>query len=70
MRVLRIRGGLLLALSIRDFRLLWTGQLLSSLGSWLLLVAVPYKVFELTRSPVATGFAFVAESVPAVVFFC
>jgi predicted MFS family arabinose efflux permease len=67
MRVLRIRDGLLLALSIRDFRLLWTGQLLSSLGNWLLLVAVPYKVFELTRSPAATGFAFVAESVPAVV---
>jgi predicted MFS family arabinose efflux permease len=67
MRVLRIRGGLLLALSIRDFRLLWTGQLLSSLGSWLLLIAVPYKVFELTRSPAATGFAFIAESVPAVV---
>jgi predicted MFS family arabinose efflux permease len=67
MRMLRIRGGLLLALSVRDFRLLWTGQLLSSLGSWLLLVAVPYKVFELTRSPAATGFAFVAESVPAVV---
>jgi len=66
MRALRIRGGLLLALSIRDFRLLWTGQLLSSLGDWLLLVAVPYKVFELTRSPAATGFAFVAESVPAV----
>lgn len=67
MRVLRIRGGLLLALSIRDFRLLWTGQLLSSLGSWLLLIAVPYRVFELTRSPAATGFAFVAESVPAMV---
>jgi len=67
MSVLRIRGGLLLALSIRDFRLLWTGQLLSSLGSWLLLIAVPCRVFELTRSPAATGFAFVAESVPAMV---
>ena len=65
--MLRIRRGLLLALSIRDFRLLWTGQLLSSLGSWLLLIAAPYKVFELTGSPAATGFAFVAESVPAVV---
>ncbi len=65
--MLRIRRGLLLALSIRDFRLLWTGQLLSSLGSWLLVIAVPYKVFELTGSPAATGFAFVAESVPAMV---
>jgi predicted MFS family arabinose efflux permease len=67
MRVLRIRRGLMLALSVRDFRLLWTGQLLSGLGSWLLEIAVPYKVFELTGSPAATGFAFVAGSVPAVV---
>jgi predicted MFS family arabinose efflux permease len=44
----------------RDFRLLWTGQLLSGLGSWLLFVAVPYRVFQLTGSPVATGLTFVA----------
>jgi predicted MFS family arabinose efflux permease len=67
MRLMRIGRGLAPALSIRDFRLLWTGQLLSSLGSWLLVIAVPYKVFELTGSPAATGFAFVAESVPAMV---
>jgi MFS family permease len=67
MRALRIGGGLLLALRIRDFRLLWTGQLLSNLGSWLLFIAVPYKVFELTGSAAATGFAFVAENVPAAV---
>jgi predicted MFS family arabinose efflux permease len=63
----RTGGGLVGALRIRDFRLLWTGQLLSSLGSWLLLIAVPYKVFELTGSAVATGFAFAAESLPAMV---
>jgi predicted MFS family arabinose efflux permease len=56
-----------LALRNRDFRLLWTGQLLSSLGSWLLLVAIPYRVFELTGSPTATGLAFAIESVPAIV---
>jgi len=56
-----------LALRNSDFRLLWTGQLLSSLGSWLLLVAVPYQVFELTGSPAASGFAFVAQSVPVFV---
>ena len=57
----------MLALRIRDFRLLWTGQLLSGLGSWLLVVAVPYKVFELTGSALATGFTFIAESLPALV---
>jgi predicted MFS family arabinose efflux permease len=48
------------ALARRDFRLLWTGQLLSNLGSWLLFVAVPYRVFQLTGSPLATGLTFVA----------
>ena len=57
----------MLALRIRDFRLLWTGELLSSLGSWLLLVAVPYQVFELTGSALATGITFIAESLPALV---
>jgi predicted MFS family arabinose efflux permease len=55
------------ALRIRDFRLLWAGQLMSGLGSWLLVVAVPYQVYELTGSALATGFSFVAESVPALV---
>jgi predicted MFS family arabinose efflux permease len=59
--------GFVLALRNSDFRLLWTGQLLSSLGSWFLLVAIPYRVFELTGSPAATGFAFVAQSVPVFV---
>jgi predicted MFS family arabinose efflux permease len=56
-----------LALRIRDFRLLMAGRLLSSLGSWLLVVAVPYKVFELTGSALATGITFIAESLPALV---
>jgi len=56
-----------LALRNSDFRLLWTGQVLSSLGSWFLVVAIPYRVFELTGSPAATGFAFAAQSLPAFV---
>jgi predicted MFS family arabinose efflux permease len=50
----------------RDLRLLWAGQLLSSLGTWLLFVALPYRVFQLTGSPVATGLSFVA-GLPATV---
>jgi len=55
------------AFAFRDYRLLWTGQLLSNLGSWLLVVAVPYHVFRLTGSTVATASAFVAETLPALV---
>lgn len=53
-------------LRIRDFRLLLAGQLLSNTGDWLLLVAAPYFVFELTGSTMATGLTLTAESVPAV----
>jgi len=54
-------------LRIRDYRLLLAGQLLSNIGDWLLLVAAPYFVFELTGSTLATGLTLTAESVPAIV---
>jgi predicted MFS family arabinose efflux permease len=46
------------------FGLLWTGQLLSNAGSWLLVVAVPVYVLQLTGSAREAGLAFVAEVVP------
>jgi predicted MFS family arabinose efflux permease len=52
-------------LRIRDYRLVLTGQLLSSIGDWLLLVAAPYFVFQLTGSTMATGLSLMAETVPA-----
>ncbi len=54
-------------LRIRDYRLLATGQLLSSLGDWLMLVAAPYFVLRLTGSTLATGLSMGAELVPALV---
>jgi MFS family permease len=53
------------ALKIADFRFLFAGNLISGLGSWLLVVAVPYQVFRLTGSTAATGLTLAAESVPA-----
>jgi MFS family permease len=50
-----------------SFGLLWTGQLLSATGSWLLIVAVPAYVFRLTDSASAAGLAFVAEVAPLLV---
>ena len=34
----------------RDFRLLWLGQAVTFLGSMITYVAIPYQVYELTRS--------------------
>lgn len=53
-------------LRIRDYRLLLTGQLLSSTRNWLLLVAAPFFVFRLTGSTMATGLSMAAETVPAI----
>ncbi|MFF4275762.1 MFS transporter [Streptomyces sp. NPDC001536] len=54
-------------LRIRDYRFLASGQLLSSLGDWFLLLAVPYYVLELTGSARASGFSLAAGTVPALV---
>ena len=51
----------------RDFRLLWTSGAISGIGSWLLVVAIPFHVFELTGSTVATGLTLALEALPALV---
>ncbi len=55
---------MLQALRIRDFRLLWGGSLVSSLGSWLLILAIPAHVFLATGSLRDTGLTLAAR-VPA-----
>lgn len=55
------------ALRLPDFRFLLIGDLVSNLGSWLLVVALPYRVFQLTGSATATGLALAAEALPALV---
>jgi len=48
----------------RDFRLLWTGGVISFIGSGLTFVAIPFQVFELTDSTLAVGLLGVAELIP------
>jgi MFS family permease len=48
----------------RDFRLLFTGQALSSFGSQVTFVALPYQTFQLTHSTLAVGLLSLAEFVP------
>jgi predicted MFS family arabinose efflux permease len=55
------------ALRIRDFRLLWAGGLISSLGSWLLTLAIPTHIFLVTGSLRATGLTVVAEYLPLLI---
>ncbi|MET7419005.1 MFS transporter [Dactylosporangium sp. NPDC005555] len=50
----------------RDFRRLWLAGLISDTGDWLLLVALPILVYQLTGSPLQTSYAFLVELAPAV----
>ena len=52
------------ALRIRDFRLLWGAGVISSLGSWLLVLAIPAHVYLVTRSLAATGLTVAADYLP------
>ena len=58
---------MLKALRNRDFRLLWVGSLVSSLGSWLLVLALPAHVFLVTGSLRDTGLILAAQYLPALV---
>lgn len=55
------------AFAIPAFRRLWGAGLISETGDWLLFVALPLIVFQLTGSAFGTGVAFLLELIPAVV---
>jgi MFS family permease len=48
----------------RDFRLLFSGQLISTLGTQLTVVAIPYQVFRLTGSSLQVGAISLAQLLP------
>jgi predicted MFS family arabinose efflux permease len=51
----------------RDFRLLIGGQLVSVLGTQMTMVAVPYQVYQLTRSSLYVGLVSLAQLFPLVI---
>jgi MFS family permease len=51
----------------RDFRLLYLGQFVSSFGSMMSHVALPYVLYQSTRSTILTGVLGVIQLVPSVV---
>jgi len=58
---------MLQALRIRDFRLLWGGSLVSALGSWLLVLAIPAHIFLATGSLRDTGLTLAAQYLPLLI---
>jgi MFS family permease len=51
----------------RDFRLVFSANAISSFGSFITYVAIPYQVYKLTDSPLAVGWLGVAELIPLLV---
>jgi len=60
------RPALLSPLRHRDFRLFWTGLLLSSVGSQFTTVAMAWQIYELTDSPLQIGLIGLARAVPQI----
>lgn len=56
------------ALKYPDFRLLWIGQFVSTVGSQMQLVALNWHIYILTNSPVALGLIGLMRFVPIVIF--
>ena len=48
----------------REYRLLWSGQLVSQAGSALRLVAIPYQIYVLTGSSLAVGLIGLFSAIP------
>ncbi len=48
----------------RDFRLLFTGQLISVVGTQLTVVAIPYQVYSMTHSSLQVGAISLAQLIP------
>src|SRR5512135_3496077 len=61
-------AGRFSALSYRDFRLFWFGQLISLSGTWMQSVAQGWLVYSLTKSPLYLGIVAAAAALPILLF--
>ena len=62
------RVGTFESLSIRDYRLLWMGQLSTSLGQWMDQTARSWLIYRITGSPMELGLASAARGAPMLIF--
>jgi predicted MFS family arabinose efflux permease len=58
---------MLAVLRRRNYGLLWLAQLISMIGDWAMFAALPFYVYELTGSVMATGAMFMIQIVPPLV---
>ncbi|MFA9402232.1 MAG: MFS transporter [Anaerolineales bacterium] len=59
---------MLTVLRRRNYGLLWIAQLISMIGYWAMFAALPFFIYEMTGSVMATGAMFMIQVVPSLVF--
>jgi MFS family permease len=59
---------MLAVLRQRNFGLLWVGQIISMVGDWVLFVSLPFYIYALTGSTLATGIMFIVQTLPRLFF--
>ncbi|MCP4358307.1 MAG: MFS transporter [Chloroflexi bacterium] len=52
----------------RNFSLLWTAGLISLIGNWMLIAALPFYIYEVTGSALATSGWLIAYILPGILF--
>jgi MFS family permease len=62
------RPRLLVPLRHRDFRLLWTGQTVSSFGNHVQGIAMPFQLLALGASPLQLGIAVALDTISSIAF--
>ena len=55
------------ALGVRNYRLYWTGQVVSLVGTWMQQVSLPWLVLSLEGTPLQLGFVAVLQFGPAMI---
>jgi MFS family permease len=55
------------ALEVRNYRLYWSGQIISRVGTWMQQVSIPWLVLALGGSPLQLGIAAALEFVPSTI---
>lgn len=58
------RRSPLIALQHRDFRLLWTGNVLSMVGTQMRIVAINYQLYQLTHDALSLGYIGLTRFIP------
>ncbi len=59
---------MLAVLRQRNFGLLWVGQIISMVGDWVLFVVLPFYIYFMTGSTLATGIMFIVQTLPRLFF--